>query len=123
MGRSHNKNYDKEFSKVQKLANENKQLKKEVGRLRKEMDKLEHRYSNLDDAVQQQYDEEYPITAKDMEAQKKKWACHKCSKGVLKIIIVNKMGKAYYLRKCNSCPHKTKLQPYTKEIDGVKETD
>jgi hypothetical protein len=120
MGKSHNKNYDKEFSKVQKLANENKQLKKEVSRLRKELTKLEFRYENLDDLTQQQYEEEYPVTAKDLKTQQNKWKCHKCSEGILKIIIVNKMGKAYYLRKCNFCSNKTKLQPYTKEVEGVK---
>lgn len=118
MAKSHNRGYDKEVTKAQKLAFENKKLKREVARLRKELDKLEHRYENLDDLVQHQYDEEYPIKPKEVAAQKAKWQCHKCPEGQLKLVIINRPDGAYYLRKCNCCPNKTKLQKYTEGVDG-----
>jgi hypothetical protein len=118
MGKS--RNYDKEFNKVQKLAHENKQLKKEVSRLRKEMDKLEHRYENLDDLVQHQYNEDYPDRKLENPLIKpaKKWNCHKCAEGMLKLVIINRPDGAHYLRKCSHCPNKTRLKKYTDGVDG-----
>ena len=108
----------KEEDQLQKFKRENKSLKIDVARLRKELEKLHIRYSNLDDAVQAQYEETVTPKAR-MEDLKKKWACHKCKEGHLKLVIINRMDGTFYIRKCNLCPHKTRLKKYTENVEGI----
>jgi len=45
-----------------------------------------------------------------------KWGCFKCNEGVLKLIIVP--GNRYF-RKCSMCVHRTELQEYTENVEGM----
>ena len=105
----------KEEDQLQRVKIENKRLKKEVQTLRKELNRLEHRFSGLDELVEQQYDEDN--TPKAIKEAKKDWSCFKCKEGQLKIFIINKVGVPHYFRKCDSCENRTKLKKYSSEVE------
>ena len=53
------------------------------------------------------------------EELEKIWSCYECEQGVMKLVILNRAGEPYYIRKCNHCDNKTKMKKYTEEITGV----
>lgn len=116
MGRK-NHNMDREFDDIQRLKHENKELRRKVAKLQKEMRRLNDRYSNLDDLVQEQYEE----TEQSNDDLKKKWQCHACKSDYLRIVIFNRPDGTFYFRKCGSCINRTKLQRYSEKVEGIVE--
>jgi DNA-directed RNA polymerase subunit RPC12/RpoP len=47
------------------------------------------------------------------------WGCHTCGKGVLRLVIIGRAGQDYYMRKCDYCDHKTRMQKHTPDITGA----
>ena len=110
------RNMDKELDLLQRLKLENQKLKREVSRLRKEMDRLSDRYTDLDEAVNDQYAE----SVAPKVDPKKKWQCHACKEDYLRLIILNRPDGVHYFRKCGNpkCINRTKLQRYHDKVEG-----
>lgn len=112
---------DKEFSKEQKLVHENKQLKKQVASLRKELARIDlDRYSSVKEMIEEHYQEDRAEEGQNiLDRLKKEWACRECTEGQLEIILYNKLDSTWYFRKCNCCPNRTKSQRYTPDVKGI----
>ena len=112
----------KEFTREQKLINENRTLKRQVASLRKELARVDlDRYSNLKETIEKHYQEDRAQEGKDiLERLKQEWRCHKsnCS-GYLEITLFNKINEVYYYRRCTECLNRTKSQKYTPEVKGI----
>lgn len=50
----------------------------------------------------------------------RKWACHKCNEGILRLIITPGGETNRYFRKCSMCPHRTAVKEYTENVEGIK---
>jgi hypothetical protein len=108
----------KEFTREQRLIKENRQLKKELGHLRKQISRLD--LEGIETAKQMIYDQEEKDrlneslndSSSSLEALKKEWACKKCSTGWLEITLYSKLSQTHYYRKCNNCDNRTKGQRY-----------
>lgn len=114
------RNYDKELELVDRLKHENKKLKLEVKRLRKELDKNRIHYDNMTDLLEQQATEESQVSRKEeKEILLKKWKCHKCEFGLMKLMIIPRPDGPRYLRKCTECDNRTRLKKYTEDVEGI----
>jgi DNA repair exonuclease SbcCD ATPase subunit len=108
--------------KNSRLNQENRQLRREISNLRKQLSQLD---------IDRRYDVQDLILAHDQELSERqshkaliaKWSCHQCGRGTLILHILNIPGGSRYYRHCNLCPHRTPLQPYTKDVEGVLESD
>jgi len=122
VGKNHKGNKsDAELTIIRRLKFENQKLKKQMSKLRKQMSRIDiDRYSNLKDLLEAQAAEDDSLDVKiELEDLKEKWLCHECKQDYLRIIIVPRADGLFYIRKCASCDHRTKLKKYTDEIDGI----
>jgi len=121
MGRSHKSRGDTELTEIRRLKMENQKLKKQMSKLRKQLSRIDiDRYSNLKDMLEAQAAEDSNFDAKvDLEDLKQKWICHECKEDHLRVIIVPRADGLFYMRKCASCDHRTRLKKYTDEVDGI----
>lgn len=113
---------DKEFTREQKLVQENRVLKRQVASLRKQLARVDlDRYGQLKQTIEQHYQEDKTQEGLDiLEKVKKEWACQEVNcDGYLEIILYNKIDSTWYYRKCTSCPHRTKSQKYSPEVKGI----
>lgn len=123
MSRSRTRRSGKEYDQLDKLKHENSKLKREIGVLRRQLQRVDFdRYSNLHELVNKQRKESL---AEENEAKReslmKEWQCHSCGKDYLRINIWNHPVKGVmYFRKCNTCSHRTEMKPYTKDVKGIK---
>jgi len=113
---------EKEYDELQRVRHENKQLKKALKRVRKQLDRIDmQQYYELkklykdDNRATKEADSSYKTDKPDKED----WVCHDCGKGVLRLIVLPKAGETVYLRKCDNCSKRTKLQKWTPDIKGV----
>ena len=108
---------DKELSKIQKLAYQNKKLKHEIAKMRKTLSRLDsgwcpgclERYDGKEEEV------ELP------EPCQTKWVgkdrtCFKCKEGVLRIVKYYKITDTWYYRACSQCDHRTKGKKFTPDV-------
>lgn len=119
MGKSQSyRNCDKEFNREQRLAYENRILRKQIAQLRKQIARLnleEDRYKNLKELVDKQYKEE--SVKKEAKKVQEKWQCFKCQEGVLKMVIYTRRDGTYYFRKCTSCENRTPSKKHTPDVE------
>lgn len=117
MGR---RNGDKELDQLQRLKYENQKLKKENSRLRKLIQRGQADQELLHELITKQ-NEESELEQKE-KMMKNKWRCFECNEGILKIHIMKRLDGVFYWRCCSNpeCGHKTKLQRYTKDVEGIK---
>jgi len=117
MGKSRRAN--KEFTREQKLIKENRELKRELVYLRKQISRVDKK--SLEVTKKMSKDQEVVSAVKEsndnLEHLKKTWKCDKCE-GYLEITIYSKINETFYFRKCNMCPNRTKGQRYN--CDSVK---
>jgi len=112
-------------TREQQLLHENEKLKRQLAQLRKHLARLDlDRYSNVKEIINKHYQEENAELHAEKEREsleqlKREWQCTKCHDGHLEIILLNKMNDLHYWRKCTNCPHRTKLQPYNKNVRGI----
>lgn len=99
---------DKEFSQNQKLANENRALKKTVAQLQRQLDKLEH---NMKMGPREPKGPVEPVLPKV-----KPRPCFKCGEGFLQMVKYDRAGEEYYYRQCSECDHRTRGQKYTESV-------
>lgn len=118
--------YDREYSKTQKLAHENKKLQKEVASLKRQLAKLDlDRYSYVKETLDDHYAlEDQDTHTEDMlQSLKNQWSCFKCSEGFLEINLYTRQETTYYYRKCNCCSHRTTSKPYSSAVKGIVRTN
>lgn len=119
-GRGHSRKPAKEYELLDKLKHENKKLKTEVKRLRKELDKNRIHYENITDLLEQQASEEIQVSKKEERSELlKRWKCHCCEFGIMKLIIIPRPDGPRYLRKCTECDNRTRLKKYTEDVEGI----
>ncbi len=118
---SKNTRAEKEYTREQKLVNENKQLKRELAKLRKMLARIDlDRYSTIKDMLQEhEMKDKLDKTEPLLSSLKEEWKCHDCLEGYLEIVIFSKVGDLWYFRACNSCQKRTKSQKYTPEVRGL----
>jgi hypothetical protein len=118
------KRSDKEFTREQRLIKENRQLKRELSHLRKQISRLD--LEGLETAKQMCFDQEEKDRLNEnvgevgssLETLKKTWSCESCNIGWLEITLYSKLGVTNYYRKCNNCDNRTKGKRY--DGDSVK---
>lgn len=109
---------DKEFSKEQKLIHENRQLKREVSRLRKELARIDIAEMDREGLEVADIEEKTEKLSKT-QALKQKWLCNSCQEGHLEVILYSRMEKTFYFRKCTKCVHRTGAQEYKPTVEGI----
>lgn len=116
---------DGELRDNQRLKLENQKLKKQISSLRKQLSRIDiDRYSHLKDMIEQDDANDAPYNTKDaLEDLKRKWECHKCARDFLRLVIVPRQDGTFYLRRCPTCMHKTKLKKYNDEVEGIGSDD
>lgn len=104
----------KEYSREQRLISENKKIKVENARLRKQMARIDlDRHEYIKDVIETHYQREEEQAGADIvEKLKKEWSCNSCGSGHLEIFIYNRHDGTWYYRRCSNCPHRTKSQKY-----------
>jgi len=116
----------KEFTREQRLIKENRQLKRELSHLRKQISRLD--LEGLENAKQMVFDHEEKerlnrdigAPSSNLEALKKEWSCLQCTTGWLEITLYSKLGITHYYGKCNSCDNRTKGQRYdSASVKGI----
>lgn len=123
MGKS--RKTDREFTREQRLQNENRVLKRQVSSLRKELARIDlDRYANLKETIEQHYKEDEAQEGQNLiEKLKEEWKCHNCEDGYLEIFLYNKLNNTWYYRICSNnptCRNRTKSQKYDpKEVKGI----
>lgn len=112
-------------TREQRLQHENDRLKKTISQLRKQLARVDlDRSVSLREIVNNHYQQEDAMAHAEKEREgleqlMRAWQCVKCGDGHLEIILLNKMNNLHYYRKCTCCPHRTKLQPYNKNVRGI----
>lgn len=113
----------KEITREQKLIKENRQLKRELAHLRKQIARVDlDRFETLrqmvtDQEEAQRLQDSVPIS--NTEALKKEWACKECTGGVLEIVLYPKLGQTFYYRACSNCDNRTQGQRYGETVRGI----
>ena len=116
---------EKEYDLLQKLKHENDKLKRQVSALRKQLQRVDlDRYENLKDIIDKHYRED---AAEQLQAEKKKlakkWECHECRVGFMKIFTISRRDGMFYYRKCTECSNRTPTKPYTDKVEGIKDDE
>lgn len=117
----------KEFTREQRLVKENRQLKRELSHLRKQISRMD--LEGLEAAKQMLFDQEEKERlnielgepGSNLEDLKKEWACKEPScTGYLEITMYSKLNLTYYYRKCSECQNRTKGQRYdSSSVKGI----
>lgn len=112
----------KEWDEVQKLKKDNQKLRRENQKLRKVIKNVDfERYSFVQDLLSSfDYDKKQSTRKEIQQNLEEKWKCHECGEGVLRLVILFKVGEEFYFRKCDCCGKRTKLKKYTEDVKGVK---
>lgn len=113
------------YTREQRLAKENRQLKRELAHLRKQISRLD--LEGLEAAKQVINDQEEENRLNEavgepnanLEHLKKTWACNECNEGWLEITLYSKCGSTHYYRKCTACDKRTKGQRYDETVRGI----
>ena len=111
----------KEFTREQKLIQENKRLKRALAKLSKEFARLDlDRGAMVSQMIAEAYQDGQEEAGQDViNMLKKRWSCKECESGHLEIIIFNKISESHYYRKCTACPNRTKSQKYSPQVAGI----
>ena len=138
MGKS--KDYKKEpkDGEVKKLKAHIRHQDKEIARLKSELRTTERAFQknivflkektnelSMDDLIK---GAEQELSLKQIKNDKtdrfseleRKWRCHKCQEGILRLIIVPGLETNRYFRKCSLCENRTQVKEYTEEVEGIK---
>lgn len=134
-----NKDFKKEpkDGEVKKLKAHIRHQDKEIARLKSELKTYDRAFQknlvflkektsdlSMEDLIKGAEEE---LTLKQIKDDKKdrfseiqrKWKCHKCDDGILRLIIVPGLEYNRYFRKCSMCSHRTKVQEHTNEVEGI----
>lgn len=116
---------DSELDQIQRLRNENKKLKHQISSLRKQLSRIDvDRFQNLKDLLDSQdREDKAEVVKQEKETLKRAWQCWTCETGTLMLLIIERADGVFYMRKCNECNKRTKLQQYHPGIKGIKPQD
>lgn len=67
-----------------------------------------------------QIEDEKQITFQELE---KKWKCHKCNVGIMRLIVFNRPDGKHYMRVCNNktkCQNRTEPKKWHEKVEGIK---
>lgn len=103
---------DKEYSRNQKLAHENKMLQREIAKLRRQLERTEHMVLRGPKPDKGPSEELVEMTKKI-----KKRPCHKCADGFLTIVKYDRAGEEYYYRQCSECDNRTRGKKFTESVE------
>jgi regulator of replication initiation timing len=116
----------KEYTREQRLVKENKQLKRELSHLRKQISRLDLENREAANELSQDHEESindnFGQINSNLEHLKKIWKCDQCEEGHLEIALYPKMGTTWYYRFCVSptCKNRTVGQRYDeKSVKGI----
>ena len=112
----------KELKEVQVLKQENRKLRRQIGKLRKVIARIDvEQYQFLKDLLESQAQEDTEhIKKAEQQRIEDKWKCHEhgCDGGVLRFIPVTRQDGTFYFRKCDNCGKRTKLKKFTDGVDS-----
>lgn len=111
----------KEYSNEQRLKIENRELRRKVSSLQKQLARVDlSRYNHVKEILEDQVDSHDSEAAgqvlKDLRSH---WACHECQDGVLEVVTFSRAGQVCYLRECDTCSNRTQPQPYHENVKGI----
>ena len=114
---SRSRNYDREYTQIERLKKENAELKRDYAKLRKVVDRLNldlREFQNLRELVGKQAKE-----VLNPKKAKRDWTCFECGKGTMSLHIMTRRDGTFYYRKCTlpECDHRTKLKRYNDEVE------
>ena len=121
MGRGSSPRTDVEKSKLKKIINENKQLKKELAALQKDLIRSQKEECLACGGIEKKPKKE-KIKRVLEEVPESKPAplhdrkCHKCETGQLIFIEYLRLNETYYFRKCDSCANRTRGKKLTPDV-------
>jgi len=112
MKRSHRG--DKEQKEVQRLKQQNRELKQQVSQLRKLLKRVdEEKFQSLGDVVEE-------LKEDKTVSKEEQWECHGCQEDVLRLIIYDRPDGTYYFRMCQTCRKKTKPKKWHEKVQGIR---
>lgn len=114
----------REFSREQKLVNENKRLKREIQTFRKQLARLDlDRHETVREMIEENAIQNPEQSGQEwLDSLKKTWSCRECEDGYLQIFLFSKVGTMHYYRVCSnapSCKNRTKSQKYDPSVRGI----
>lgn len=110
---------DSEYDELQLLKRENKELKREVQKLRKQISRFDlDRFSSFKEALDHidELEMEQAAKRRNLKVEANKWSCWTCKTGSLKLTVIERRDGVHYFRKCDNCSRRTKLQKYTSDV-------
>jgi hypothetical protein len=138
MGKSKDYPREEKSAEVRKLKDHIRHQDKEIARLKSELRTYDRAFQknlvflkektkdlNLEDLLKGAEEE---LTLKQIKDDKKdrfseiqrKWKCHHCDDGILRLIIVPGIESNRYFRKCSMCVHRTPVKEYTEDVEGIQ---
>lgn len=108
-----------DFSLEDRLKKENRQLKREVKRLRNLLNRCNPtRVEYLEGLADEQRKFDKTIK-RERDRAREKWLCHECGRGYMMPRIFKRKDGDFYYRLCNNeeCEHRTKMKKLTSDVD------
>jgi hypothetical protein len=114
---SRSRNYDREFTLNDRLKKENAELKREVAKLRKTLNRRNFDSEQIQNP--RHLEERKKSEAKNPSKSKKDWTCFDCARGVMQLKRITRRDGEFYLRRCSNeeCKHQTKLKKYNDKVE------
>jgi hypothetical protein len=97
------------------LKHENSKLKRELGKLRKQIARLDlDRFQSFKEALDRIDEIEMEQEARKREKQIsiEKWKCWSCNQGTLRLKVWDRLDGPHYQRVCDGCNRRTKMKKY-----------
>lgn len=107
LGRGKHFKTDKEQSRERELSYKNKELQREVARLRKEVEKYRSAWGGS---------EEKEKEAPQPKLRVKDRTCYSCKEGKLKLKKFWKAGEDWYKRSCDQCDYSTRPKRWNEDV-------
>ena len=110
---------DGEQDQLQFLKEQNRRLKREIAKLRKQIQRLDlDRFASFKEALDRIDEIEMEQTArrKEKEISKEKWRCWDCNQGTMRLKVWDRLDGPHYQRVCDHCGKRTTMKKWTPEV-------
>ena len=122
-GQKPGRDKDQESTKIRRLSHNNKELQREVARLRKQISRIDSGWcpgclQRLEDGKHEGAPVPEDVHVVDAPKKTKDWTCFHCKVGQLELVKYYKMGDAWYYRKCSepNCKNRTKGKKWSPDV-------